>query len=98
LEGGPKQVRRVIALLCHTSESPGRICSITILGGRLIPVHQVVTKIKQRAEVYGPLRAGVTLIPSKARFVPISYQVYDSEYQIWLRVFNLGGDKYKTGF
>ena len=69
-----------------------------MLGGRLIPVYQVIAKVKRRAEVHGPLRAGVTLIPSKARFVLISYQVHDSDCQIWLGVFNLGGEKYKAGF
>jgi hypothetical protein len=95
LEGA---VRRVIALLRRASESAGGISSIAMLERRLIPVHQVVAKVKRRAKVHGPLRAGVIPVPSKAGFVPISCQVHDSECQIWLRVLNLGGENYKTGF
>jgi hypothetical protein len=72
LKGALKQVRRVITLLYYALESPGSISNITILGSRLILVYKVITKVKQRAKVYRLLRAGVTLIPSKVRFVLIS--------------------------
>jgi hypothetical protein len=66
--------------------------------GRLIPVHQIVAKVKRRAKVDGPLRACVVPVSSKAGVIPISCQVHDSEGQIWLRIFNLRGENYETGF
>jgi hypothetical protein len=46
LEGGPKLARRGTILLCRASKSPWGVSSVGLLEYSLIPVHQVIAKVK----------------------------------------------------